>query len=219
MLQDCAFSDAHQHLATGIVDGTLRLYTYSFADGSTGALSSDLRSTLRLSEASCRAVGFSADGSSIVAGYEDGLLALSSVETSQPILRLPDAHEAPISTLRVLDDNLMAVGDEAGCIQLWDLRSKAAVYTYSEHTDFITDFTVHQKDNCLVATSGDGTLSIHDLSKRKVGAAWQAVRHCNISRSGSACIYRHPLQQGLLHQRLMAQSKYAATVCAGARKV
>ena len=34
---------------------------------------------------------------------------------------------------------------------------------YKKHSDFISGFALHAKDQCLVASSGDGTLSVHDL--------------------------------------------------------
>ncbi len=38
---------------------------------------------------------------------------------------------------------------------------------YKKHTDFISDAALHEGDTALVATSGDGTLSVHDLRTHK----------------------------------------------------
>ncbi len=116
-------------------------------------------------------MGFTLDGGAIVAGYEDGLLAVTDAETFQPTLKLAGAHDAPISALRVVSENLFAVGDEDGAVRLWDRRGgPSPAYHSGRHTDFITDLALHARDSCLVATSGDGTISVHDLAKRKLRA-------------------------------------------------
>lgn len=43
---------------------------------------------------------------------------------------------------------------------------------HSKHTDYISDFTLHAKENALVSVSGDATLSVIDLNKR-----------CHVARS------------------------------------
>ena len=53
-------------------------------------------------------------------------------------------------------------------MKLWDVRARGLVMSYKKHTDYITCFKHHAKDNCLVVTSGDGTLSVHDLRTRKL---------------------------------------------------
>ena len=42
------------------------------------------------------------------------------------------------------------------------------VMSYKKHTDFISGFTMHSQSSCLLACSGDGTLSAHDLRSKKV---------------------------------------------------
>lgn len=37
---------------------------------------------------------------------------------------------------------------------------------HTRHTDYISDFTVHERDSCLLSVSGDATLSVIDLNKR-----------------------------------------------------
>lgn len=41
------------------------------------------------------------------------------------------------------------------------------VMSYKKHTDFITGFEYQVKESALVAVSGDGTMSIHDLKACK----------------------------------------------------
>ena len=35
--------------------------------------------------------------------------------------------------------------------------------SYKKHTDYISDAALHTRERALVVTSGDGTLSVHDL--------------------------------------------------------
>lgn len=54
---------------------------------------------------------------------------------------------------------------------LWDMRQKAAAMTYKQHTDYISDLSLLSLEgggaHRLLAASGDGTLSAHDLRTRK----------------------------------------------------
>ena len=59
-------------------------------------------------------------------------------------------------------------GDDDGRIQLWDLRQAAAVGSFAEHTDYISDMAAHAPERALLACSGDGTLSVNDLRTFKV---------------------------------------------------
>jgi len=140
--------------------------------------------------ASCRAVRFAADGASLVCGYESGSIQVIDLETGKLAARLPKAHGAGISRLLCLDaggggsaTNLVVAGDENGGLKIWDLRAANGggaepVYKYSKHTDFISGLAQRQGGGgesstgggsvgMLVAVSGDGTLSVHDLRKRE----------------------------------------------------
>lgn len=78
-------------------------------------------------------------------------------------LALPACRVLPV------DDNAIASGDEDGLLKTWDLRTKSSTREFSEHTDFISDLVYYEAENCLLAVSGDGTLSINDLKSGKVG--------------------------------------------------
>ena len=44
----------------------------------------------------------------------------------------------------------------------------AQVMHYKKHSDYISCIAHHSWDQCAIAGSGDGTLSVHDLRQRKV---------------------------------------------------
>jgi len=52
-------------------------------------------------------------------------------------------------------------------MKLWDPRKQDVVRTYTQHFDFISDFMWLQDKKQLVATSGDGTLSVMDVRSKK----------------------------------------------------
>ncbi|KAF5843918.1 WD40-repeat-containing domain protein, partial [Dunaliella salina] len=92
---------------------------------------------------------------------------------------LKDAHDEPLSMVRLFDvagasgggggsggsssTSLIASGDEGGGLKIWDARVKKQVMSYKKHTDYISDAALHERERALVVTSGDGTLSVHDL--------------------------------------------------------
>ena len=39
--------------------------------------------------------------------------------------------------------------------------------SYKKHTDFISDAVMQAKESALVVSSGDGTISVHDLKANK----------------------------------------------------
>ena len=67
-----------------------------------------------------------------------------------------------------LGEQTFASGDQDGLLRLWDAREKQHTTEFSSHSDFITDMTHHGAESCLLAVSGDGTLSVNDLRTNKV---------------------------------------------------
>ncbi|GLI62678.1 hypothetical protein VaNZ11_005354 [Volvox africanus] len=116
---------------------------------------------------SCRAVSFSTNGSTVLAGYADHVVRSYDTTTGQPTATFSGEHDAQLSRVFTVDPHVFASGDEDGLVVLWDVRIGGATYRYTQHTDYITDFALHVKSLFLVATSGDATLSVHDLRKGK----------------------------------------------------
>jgi hypothetical protein len=46
---------------------------------------------------------------------------------------------------------------------------------YKKHSDYISDAVLHARDMALVVTSGDGTLSVHDIRTCKFRYAMLSV--------------------------------------------
>jgi WD40 repeat protein len=174
-------------IASGLVDGQIVLHRYEAApsqpdDGedsvpcSTSYSASEVLTRSSKKGASCRAVSFAADGQTLLAGFETGTILQLDAHTGKVLTRMTKAHKAGINRMLSLSGQqaLLAAGDDSGGLQVWDLRSQSAVYQYSKHTDFISGLTQHggsgskQQQEMLVAVSGDGTLSVHDLRAGKL---------------------------------------------------
>lgn len=119
--------------------------------------------------ASCRAVVFSSDSSDLLCGFETGTILQLDPATGKASVRLTKAHNAGINRLLAVPDNphLVAAGSDDGGICIWDLRSQQTAYKYSRHKDFISCLTLSDKHQALLAVSGDGTLSVHDVRSVK----------------------------------------------------
>ena len=94
-------------------------------------------------------------------------------------------------------------GDDSGVVRLWDTRQSDAVASWEPHSDFVSDLALHEREDCLLSVSGDGTLAVIDLRTRKVRGSFGS-RHflrgtarpkgngaeakvCRLSREMRAC--------------------------------
>ena len=116
----------------------------------------------------CRAVRFSISGDLVFTGSTDKSILAVDVATGKARARKRDAHPHPITRLLGISETVTASGDEEGGVSLWDIRQSDAIATLSPHSDYISDFYHHPKENALLSTSGDGTLSLIDLRTNKV---------------------------------------------------
>ncbi|KAL5194233.1 WD repeat-containing protein 55 [Glycine soja] len=119
---------------------------------------------------SCRAARFINGGRAILTGSPDCLILATDVETGSTIARLDDAHEAAINRLINLTESTVASGDDEGCIKVWDIRERSCCNSFNSHEDYISDITFVSDAMKLLATSGDGTLSVCNLRRNKVQA-------------------------------------------------
>lgn len=184
----CSFSPCASLLATGLIDGKILLHSYA-----TPASESSIKLQYEISappeegreeeeeeeeEPSCRVLEFLNNGKWLLAGSANKSISFYDVDTAKLVQRMEGAHDSGISAAFCpLRDspNIVATGDEEGVIKIWDLRvnsssqkNKGCLVTYSGHEDFISSFAIHTKEKCLIAASGDGTLSVHDLRTNKM---------------------------------------------------
>jgi ATP-dependent RNA helicase DOB1 len=114
-------------------------------------------------------VCFASDGSHLYCGFETGSILQLDPASGKAVTRLTKVHNAGINRLLGVPQqpSLVAAGDMDGGLCIWDLRSQQHVLKYGKHGDYISGLTVSEKQQALLAVSGDGTLSVHDLRSCK----------------------------------------------------
>lgn len=100
-------------LALGDVDGDVYVYSYSCTEGDNRELWSSGHHVK-----SCRQVRFSADGQKLYSVSRDKAVHLLDVERGQLLTRIRGAHEAPINSLLLVDENILATGDDVGVLKV-----------------------------------------------------------------------------------------------------
>lgn len=100
-------------LAIGDVDGDVYVYSYSCTEGDNRELWSSGHHMK-----SCRQVRFSADGQKLYSVSRDKAVHLLDVERGQLVTRIRGAHEAPINSLLVVDENILTTGDDVGRLKV-----------------------------------------------------------------------------------------------------
>uniref|UniRef100_A0A672F295 WD repeat-containing protein 55 n=2 Tax=Salarias fasciatus TaxID=181472 RepID=A0A672F295_SALFA len=149
-------------LVVGDLDGDVYAFSYSCTEGETRELWSSGHHLK-----SCRQVRFSEDGLQLYSVSRDKAVHLLDTERGQLVSRIRGAHAAPINSLLLVDPNILATGDDEGTLKVWDMRKGTAVMDMKQHEDYISDMTVDQNKRILLTTSGDGTLGVFHLKRRR----------------------------------------------------
>jgi len=160
---DFAFHPKEDIIAAGLITGHIECFRYNLEENVKVWQE-------RPSKKSVRGLEFSHDGSVLYSISKDKSITAIDASTGSTRLKLAGAHDHPLNTLLVLNDNMLATGDDQGVIKLWDNRSQKCVMTYEEHEDFIADMTYHSEKKTLIAVGGDGFLSTWDIRKPNVAA-------------------------------------------------
>ncbi|KAN0107772.1 WD40-repeat-containing domain protein [Russula decolorans] len=158
---DLAFHPSSNVVYTGLLNGKVKAFTYDDQGTHSEAFG------LRISKRSCRGLALSPDGSSLYAVGKNRTLHAIDTSTGTVSETRQGVHDAPINRVVHPTPHLLATGDDDGTIKLWDPRNQEAIRTYTQHFDFISDFMWLQDKKQLVATSGDGTLSVMDVRSKK----------------------------------------------------
>ncbi|CAJ1048296.1 WD repeat-containing protein 55 [Xyrichtys novacula] len=149
-------------LVFGDIDGDVYAYSYSCTEGENKELWSSGHHMK-----SCRQVRFSADGLKVYTVSRDKAVHLLDAERGQLVTRIRGAHEAPINSLLLVDENILATGDDRGTLKVWDMRKGTAIMDLKHHEDYISDITVDQAKRILLTTSGDGTMGVFNIKRRR----------------------------------------------------
>lgn len=100
-------------LVCGDVDGDVYAFSYSCTEGENRELWSSGHHMK-----SCRQVRFSADGQKLYSVSRDKCIHMLDVERGQLVTRIRKAHESPINSLLLVDENILATGDDVGTLKV-----------------------------------------------------------------------------------------------------
>ncbi|KIK68353.1 hypothetical protein GYMLUDRAFT_35751 [Collybiopsis luxurians FD-317 M1] len=154
---DLAFHPSHSTVYTALLSGKVKAFAYDQEGRNKQVFS------VKISQKSCRGIAINEDGSRIyTVGKGKGLHTVDTT-TGKIVEIRAKAHEVAINRVKSVSSWLLSTGDDDGVIKLWDPRKKESVRKYTHHFDYITDFLWLGDKKQLVATCGDGTLSVIDV--------------------------------------------------------
>ncbi|KAJ3511273.1 hypothetical protein NLJ89_g4189 [Agrocybe chaxingu] len=158
---DVVFHPTVSTVYTGLLTGHVKAFAYD-EQGNHKALFS-----VRPSKSSCRGLSLDKDGKHLYAVGK--AKALYTIDTAtEAVDARAGVHDSTINRVKYLMPWLLATGDDDGVVKLWDTRQRDATRTYTQHFDYITDFLWLDDKKQVVATSGDGTLSVMDVRSQKL---------------------------------------------------
>ncbi|XP_041965397.1 WD repeat-containing protein 55 [Alosa sapidissima] len=157
-----AFHPKEDIIAAGDIDGDIYLYSYSCTEGETKELWSSGHHLK-----SCRKVAFSEDGRSLFSVAKDKSVHIMDVEAGKLIKRITKAHSVPINALLLVDENVLATGDDGGTLKVWDMRKGTAIMDLKHHEDFISEIAIDSAKKILLTSSGDGTMGVFNIKRRR----------------------------------------------------
>ncbi|KAF6083522.1 WD repeat domain 55 [Phyllostomus discolor] len=180
-----AFHPSRDLLAAGDVDGDVFVFSYSCQEGETKELWSSGHHLK-----SCRAVVFSEDGQKLVTVSKDKAIHLLDVEQGRLERRISKAHGAPINSLLLVDENVLATGDDTGGIRLWDQRKEGPVMDMRQHEEYIADMALDPAKKLLLTARYNLKAACPPFPVLNVslkGSLWPSLLLCFLS-SGDGCL-------------------------------
>ncbi|KAJ1900711.1 WD domain repeat-containing protein 55 [Coemansia sp. S17] len=158
---DVAFSPTSDLVASSLITGHVFIHQYSLT-GNTR------QHRLKPHRKSCRSLCFAGDGLSLYTASKDKSWQSLDITTGAELTRVEEAHDKAINIVKYVNEQIIATGDESGGLKLWDIRqNNKPAFTFKEHVDYISDMVFNSDKRHLLATSGDGCMSIYDVRKSK----------------------------------------------------
>ncbi|CAG2248453.1 WD repeat-containing protein 55,WD repeat-containing protein 55 homolog [Mytilus edulis] len=160
---DLCFHPKKDVLATGDMEGDIRLYSYPATGGDTSEIM-----TLTHHKKACRCLRFSNNGEELYTASKDKSIQIIDLNTGGVKHKFKKAHDCPVYSMLVTGEHFIATGDDDGVIKIWDVRINKEVVEIKENEDFISDMGIDPHKRMLLATSGDGTLTAYNIRRKKL---------------------------------------------------
>lgn len=160
---DLSFHPTGNLLSVATVTGDILIYKYANDENT-------LVKSLEVHTKACRNVEFTSDGLSFISTSRDKTIMITDTETGKLKRFWDDAHQVPVYSMAVLDENLFATGDDEGMIKLWDVRQRDAtpIFALKEVDDYISCIISNDAKKYLLATSGDGYLTTLSIPGKRL---------------------------------------------------
>lgn len=160
---DLSFHPSQNILAVSTVMGDVMIYRYANDENL-------LLHTHEIHRKGIRDIEFSSSGLDLFSCSRDKSIVCCDFETGKFKRFWDNAHSEPIYTISVVDENLVASGDDEGTVRLWDLRvnTNEPVFSIKEVDDFISCITTNNQKKLLACTSGDGYLTTINIASKKM---------------------------------------------------
>lgn len=160
---DLSFHPSQNIIAVSTVLGDVMVYRYTNEENT-------LLYTHEVHRKGIRDIEFSSSGLDLFSCSRDKSIVCCDFETGKFKRFWDNAHTEPIYTISVVDENLIASGDDEGTVRLWDLRVNAnePIFSIKEVEDFISCITTNNQKKLLACTSGDGYLTTINIASKKM---------------------------------------------------
>jgi len=127
---------------------------------------------LKVSKTVGRAVSFSKDGNSLFSLNADKTLRAIDLRQGEISRTLHQTHSDNPHCLAVVDQNLLATGDEEGYVKVWDLRHQDGKPVMSQQTEKLTGATVNNifvddAGKYIWAVADNGCMATFNARQRK----------------------------------------------------
>jgi WD repeat-containing protein 55 len=151
---DLSFHPQLDMLAVGTVAGDVVIYSYANEENT-------VKQSLEVHTKAVRCLEYSHDGKIILSTSRDKTIMITDCETGKLKRFWDDAHDEPVYSMHVLNENLFATGDDDGTLKLWDIRQRDsnAIFSLKEVDDHISSILTNDANKYLLFTSGDGYLT------------------------------------------------------------
>lgn len=156
-----AFHPTKDILALGEITGNISIFSFS-NEGNTKLID------FKHQKEACRCLAFSLDGQRLYSGCQDNSIYCTDMNTGSLLHTIPNAHDESISAMHLISDNFIASGCEGGIVKVWDMRTFSKAAELSPRKDYISSLTTGSQKSHLLATSGDGVLSVFNWRKNAI---------------------------------------------------
>lgn len=160
---DLSFHPSQNILAVSTIMGDVMIYRYTNEEN-------QLLNTHEIHRKGIRNIEFSSDGTDLFSCSRDKSIVCTDFESGKFKRFWDKAHNEPIYTISVIDENLIASGDDEGTVKIWDMRVNGndAVFSVKEVDDFISCIITNNQKKTLACTSGDGYLTTISIPAKKM---------------------------------------------------